>query len=97
MANPDERRYVSHMSIRGFLYMRAFRDGRRAALLAVLAGLIASSWGCAGAVRLPDGPSYVPAEPVSHAFGERAAAKPLDEMVLDYLVENARKRKRTAQ
>jgi hypothetical protein len=36
-----------------------------------------------------------PSTPLSRVFGERVVSeKPLDEVVLDYLVENARKRKR---
>jgi hypothetical protein len=36
-----------------------------------------------------------PARPSARAFGDRVvSSKPLDEVVLDYLVENARKRKR---
>ena len=35
-------------------------------------------------------------KPAGRSFGDSVAAKPLDEMVLDYLVENARKRKRSA-
>ncbi|MCG8591084.1 MAG: hypothetical protein MJE66_17465 [Proteobacteria bacterium] len=49
----------------------------------------------------PDGPeaaaadAETPKERLSRAFGEGVVSqKPLDEVVLDYLVENARKRKR---
>jgi hypothetical protein len=39
-----------------------------------------------------------PPRPASRAFGERVvSSKPLDEVVLDYLVENARKRKRPSK
>ena len=39
-----------------------------------------------------------PVSRLSRVFGERVVSeKPLDEVVLDYLVENARKRKRTAK
>lgn len=45
----------------------------------------------------PPQPARTPAPPAApRFFGERASTKPLDEMVLDYLVENARKRKRSA-
>jgi hypothetical protein len=38
-----------------------------------------------------------PAENIQRAFGERVvSAKPLDEVVLDYLFQNARKRKRSS-
>ena len=43
----------------------------------------------------PDKPKDRPSTRLSRVFGERVASeKPLDEVVLDYLVENARKRKR---
>jgi hypothetical protein len=39
-----------------------------------------------------------PKERLAKAFGEGVVSqKPLDEVVLDYLVENARKRKRSAK
>ncbi len=43
----------------------------------------------------PEKPGGRPSTRLSRVFGERVAReKPLDEVVLDYLVENARKRKR---
>jgi len=43
-------------------------------------------------------PPAEPAERVDRAFGEGVVSqKPLDEVVLEYLVENARKRKRRSQ
>jgi len=47
----------------------------------------------ASETQLPEAPETV--SPLSRVFGERVVSeKPLDEVVLDYLVENARKRKR---
>lgn len=52
-------------------------------------------------ISIPAAPAASAAEPKSplaRAFGEDVvSSKPLDEVVLDYLVENARKRKRTAK
>jgi hypothetical protein len=43
-------------------------------------------------------PAETPSERLARAFGEGVVSqKPLDEVVLDYLVENARKRKRSAK
>ncbi len=43
-------------------------------------------------------PAETPRERLARAFGEGVVSqKPLDEVVLDYLVENARKRKRSAK
>jgi hypothetical protein len=53
--------------------------------------------------RTPDGtpdvtPDITPRDRIARAFGDGIVSeKPLDEVVLDYLVENARKRKRTAK
>ena len=45
--------------------------------------------------RAGDGSPETPKEKLARAFGEGVVSnKPLDEVVLDYLVENARKRKR---
>ena len=45
----------------------------------------------------PD-PTATPKEQLARAFGDGVVSqKPLDEVVLDYLVENARKRKRSAR
>ena len=50
-----------------------------------------------GAQRAPAAPPAPPARS-SRGFGERVVSeKPLDEVVLEYLVENARKRKRRAK
>jgi hypothetical protein len=46
----------------------------------------------------PPAPPETPKERLARAFGEGVVSqKPLDEVVLDYLVENARKRKRSAK
>jgi len=46
----------------------------------------------------PSAPPETPKERLARAFGEGVVSqKPLDEVVLDYLVENARKRKRSAK
>ena len=47
---------------------------------------------------VPPPPRESPKERISRAFGDGVVSqKPLDEVVLDYLVENARKRKRSAK
>jgi len=46
----------------------------------------------------PEVPSETPKERIARAFGEGVVSqRPLDEVVLDYLVENARKRKRPSE
>jgi len=46
----------------------------------------------------PPAPAETPRERLARAFGEGVVSqKPLDEVVLDYLVENARKRKRSSK
>ena len=64
------------MSILGSLYTRAIRDYRHFGLVALAVASTASLWGCAGAVRVSDGPSYVPAEPVSRSAAMRVQPSP---------------------
>jgi len=50
------------------------------------------------AAKAVEGGPETPKERLARAFGEGVVSqKPLDEVVLDYLVENARKRKRSAK
>jgi hypothetical protein len=49
-------------------------------------------------VTEPEVPTETPKERIARAFGEGVVSqRPLDEVVLDYLVENARKRKRPSE